>query len=182
VPVEFLSDDEAARYGRFSGAPSRAELERAFFLDDVDKALVARRRGDHTRLGFALQLTTVRFLGTFLPNPLDVPAEVVAYLAEQLGIADPSCVERYTERRTTRFEHVEEIKGAYGLRDFAEAEGFAHVHFHVIPRMPDQAEDIRGPRVFQLLGVPEAEIVQDADMDSLCRQLASVLTARRSAP
>jgi len=120
VPVEFLTDEEAARYGRFSGAPSRAELERAFFLDDVDKALVARRRGDHNRLGFALQLTTARFLGTFLPDPLAVPGEVVAYLAEQLGIADPSCLGRYTERRTTRFEHVEEIKAAYGLRDFAE--------------------------------------------------------------
>lgn len=90
--------------------------ERAFFLDDVDKALVTRRRGDHTRLGFALQLTTVRFLGTFLPEPLDVPVDVVAYLTEQLGIADASCVERYT----TPFEHVEEIKAAYGLRDFAE--------------------------------------------------------------
>src|SRR6266498_3971091 len=95
------------------------ELERAFFLDDADKALVAKRRGEHSRLGFAVQLTTARFLGTFLPDPLDVPAEVVAYLAQQLAIADPSCVKRYTERRTTRFEHAEEIKAAYGLREFA---------------------------------------------------------------
>lgn len=58
MPVELLSDEEAARYGRFSRAPSRAELERAFYLDDVDKAPVASRRGDHSRLGFALQLTT----------------------------------------------------------------------------------------------------------------------------
>ena len=32
-------------------------------------------------------------------------------------------MKRYTERRTTRFEHADEIKHAYGLRDFAEAEG-----------------------------------------------------------
>jgi TnpA family transposase len=82
VPVEFLTDQEAAAYGRFAGAPSRMELERAFFLDDEDKALVAKRRGEHSRLGFAVQLTTARFLGTFLPDPLDVPIEVVAYLAE----------------------------------------------------------------------------------------------------
>jgi hypothetical protein len=122
VPVEFLTDQEAAAYGRFAGAPSRMELERAFFLDDEDKALVAKRRGEHSRLGFAVQLTTARFLGTFLPDPLDVPIEVVAYLAEQLGVADPSCVKRYTERRTTRFEHAEEIKAAYGLREFAEVD------------------------------------------------------------
>jgi hypothetical protein len=32
VPVEFLTDEEAASYGRYNGSPSRAELERAFFL------------------------------------------------------------------------------------------------------------------------------------------------------
>ncbi len=122
MPVEFLTDQEAAAYGRFAGAPFRMELERAFFLDDEDKALVAKRRGEHSRLGFAVQLTTARFLGTFLPDPLDVPIEVVAYLAEQLGVADPSCVKRYTERRTTRFEHAEEIEAAYGLREFAEVD------------------------------------------------------------
>jgi hypothetical protein len=73
-------------------------------------------------LGLALQLTTVRFLGTFLPDPLDVPTVVLERLAGQLQIADPSCVKRYTERRTTLFEHREEIKAAYGLREFSEAE------------------------------------------------------------
>ena len=122
MPVEFLTDDEAASYGRYNGPPPRAELERAFFLDDADKALIARRRGDHNRLGFSLQMTTVRSLGLFLTDPLDVPNPVLEYLADQLDIADPSCVKCYTERRTTRFEHAEEIKGVLGLRDFAEAE------------------------------------------------------------
>jgi TnpA family transposase len=92
VPVEFLSDEEAARFGRYDGSPSRAELERAFFLDDADRALVGRRRSDHNRLGFALQLTTARYLGTFLADPLDVPRAVVDYLSRQLEVADPSCV------------------------------------------------------------------------------------------
>ncbi len=122
MPVEFLSDDEAFSYGRFNGVPLRAELERVFFLDDADRSLIARRRGAHHRLGFALQLTTVRSLGMFLADPLDVPSAVVEYLAGQLAIADVGCVGRYTERRTTRFEHAEEIKVAYGLKDFASAE------------------------------------------------------------
>jgi hypothetical protein len=121
MPVEFLTD-EATAYGRYAGMPPQGELDRMFYLDDADRRLIARRRGDHTRLGFALQLTTVRYLGTFLPDPLDVPTVVLDRLAGQLQIADPSCVKRYTERRTTPFEHREEIKAAYGLREFSEAE------------------------------------------------------------
>ena len=55
MPVEFLTDDEAAAYGRFAGPPAQADLERVFFLDDEDRALVGRRRGEHMKLGFALQ-------------------------------------------------------------------------------------------------------------------------------
>ena len=81
MPVEFLTDDEAAAYGRYAAAPSQAELEKIFFLDDGDRALVAQRRGDHMKLRFALQLVTVRYAGLFLEDPLDVPAVVVEFVA-----------------------------------------------------------------------------------------------------
>jgi Domain of unknown function (DUF4158)/Tn3 transposase DDE domain len=123
MPVEFLSDEEAAVFGRYAGPPTRAELDRMFYLDDADMRLIAKRRGDHMSLGFAQQLTTVRYLGTFLTDPLDVPPLVTEHLAKQLGIADPSCVARYVERRNTPIEHREEIKAAGGLREFLDAEG-----------------------------------------------------------
>ena len=110
-------------YGRFAGSPSRLDLERYYFLDDVDRRLIAKRRGDANRLGFSLQLVTLRYLGTFLADPLDVPAEVVDYLAEQLAIPDPSCLKAYIGREKTRFEHQWEIAREYGWRDVADAEG-----------------------------------------------------------
>jgi len=122
VPVEFLTDDEAAAYGRYTDAPSQADLDRVFFLDDEDRALVDRRRGTHMRVGFALQLVTVRWLGTFLEEPRDVPGAVLDFVAGQLGVPDPSQVKRYTERTKTRFDHQWEIRRVYGLREFTEVE------------------------------------------------------------
>jgi hypothetical protein len=69
MPTEFLTDDQLTQYGRFCGAPSRAQLERYFFLDNADRALIARHRRPHLQLGFALQVGTVRYLGTFLSDP-----------------------------------------------------------------------------------------------------------------
>lgn len=120
-----LSDEEAAAYGRYVGAPTRAELEKMIFLDDADRKLIGRRRGDQHRLGFALQLTTARFVGRFLRDPLEVPAEVIDYLAGQLSVADVSQIKQYTERRQTQFDHQDEIKKAYGLREFSAVENAA---------------------------------------------------------
>jgi hypothetical protein len=95
VPVEFLSDEQVAAYGRCDGVPAWAELERFFLLDDADRRRVDPHRGAHHRLGYALQLGSVRFLGTFLDDPLDVPRGVVEYLADQLGVPDASVVKDY---------------------------------------------------------------------------------------
>ena len=122
MPVEFLTDDEAAAHGRYAGVPSQADLERVFFLDDEDRALIDRHRGGLMRLGFALQLVTVRWTGTFLEDPLDVPVVVLDFVAEQLGVADPSVVKRYTERAKTKLDHQWEIRRVYGLKDFTVME------------------------------------------------------------
>jgi hypothetical protein len=123
VPVEFLSDQEAAAFGRYGGSVPLADLERFFYLDDADRKLVAGQREDHNRLGFSVQLTTVRYIGRFLADPLEgVPAEVIDFLAGQLQIADPSCVKRYAQRQQTHREHAAKIRETLGLKDFTEVE------------------------------------------------------------
>jgi len=127
MPVEFLSDDQAARYARYARDPTPAQLARYFYLDDADLALINRRRGRHQRLGFALQLGTVRFLGTFLTNPTDVPTIVVRHLAQQLAIADISVLARYREREATPYAHAREIQQFYGYRDFTDPPEYFHL-------------------------------------------------------
>ena len=55
---------------------------------------------------------------------------------------------------------------------FAEAEGFQHLHVHVVPRHADLARELRGPAVFGYLSRPESEWVTDAEMDRIGAALA----------
>jgi TnpA family transposase len=120
IPVDFLTAEQEKRYARYTAEPDPAQLARYFHLDDADREQVALRRGDHNRLGFALQLCTVRFLGTFLPHPTDMPPGVVIHVAKQIGTKNPICLLRYRERPATHRVHAGEIQSLYGYRDFGK--------------------------------------------------------------
>jgi hypothetical protein len=100
MPTEFLTDDQEQAYGHYLGPPSTQQL--------------------------SLFSTTIRFLGTFLAKPADVPADVVAHVAAQLGIRDVTCLRDYAARPATAWEHAAEIRRIYGYADFTDpAEAFA---------------------------------------------------------
>ena len=120
MPVDFLGAAQAAAYGRYREPPSVAQLERFFHFDERDRTLIDRRRGDHNRLGFAVQLGTVRFLGTFLARPAEVPEVVARRVAEEVAVRDPACLADYAKREPTHREHAGEIQREYGYRDFSE--------------------------------------------------------------
>ncbi len=58
---------------------------------------------------------------------------------------------------------------------FAEQAEHPHVHFHVIPRLANQPDDRRGPRVFAYLGVPAAERVSEEAMNAIAERVRAHL-------
>lgn len=147
MAVDFLSDEQAAGFGGFPDEVSAEDLERFCWLDDADLSVVGRRRGMHNRLGFAVQLITVRVAGRFLTDPLAVPWPVVEFLAGQLDIADASVLKLYAQRGQTGYEHAAEISIVYGYADFSDPASHAELRLFLEARAWTSSE---GPvRLFE---------------------------------
>jgi TnpA family transposase len=87
--------------------------------DDLDRVL--RKRGHHNQLGFAVQLCLMRHTGCQLAQNDAVPAEVVSFIAGQLGISSAVLAD-YGRRDNTRREHSAELQELLGLRMMTRAD------------------------------------------------------------
>jgi TnpA family transposase len=63
MPVSFLTDNEREQLRCFPAEISLSDLTAFFTLSITDMALVQKQREEHNRLGFSLQLCTLRYLG-----------------------------------------------------------------------------------------------------------------------
>lgn len=62
------------------------------------------------------------------------------------------------------------------IAQFGEAEGFAHVHFHIVPRAAGLDDELRGPRIFfRMLGPDDRPHVSEQQMDEIAAALAKEL-------
>jgi diadenosine tetraphosphate (Ap4A) HIT family hydrolase len=61
------------------------------------------------------------------------------------------------------------------LMQFSEAEGFSHLHLHLVPRMADQPQDARGPRVFSYLVDDETAWLPEAERDAVALSVRAAL-------
>ncbi len=117
MPVSFLTQPQERRYGRFDGEPTADQLARYFHFDDADKAFIRSRRGDHMRLGVAIQLGAVRYLGAFLDDLTEAPARVSVFVGKQIGVTPGSNIAAY-QASQWRWRHEKEIRDRYGYQGF----------------------------------------------------------------
>jgi TnpA family transposase len=121
MPGQFFSEAERERLIRFPATISPDECLTHFTLTIFELAKTLEHRGDANRLGFALQLCALRFMG-FCPDDLwSAPAGVVRYVAKQVEVA-PECLTQYAQRAQTRTDHLREIQTYLGYQDATAAD------------------------------------------------------------
>jgi hypothetical protein len=111
VPVE--QDSGAARLEaaeqRLPETLDPESLRKYFTLTETDLQELAVCRGVVNKLGFAVQLCTLRWQGYFLGDTRGLPAPVLETIARQLGLLSMS-IDDYPQNEKTRWEHLERIR------------------------------------------------------------------------
>jgi len=100
---------------------TEAELASLYTFDARELALIRQHRGEHNRLGFAVQLCYLRYPGQAIDPATAPPANLVAFVAEQVGASADGWAE-YAQRDETRREHARELQDACGYRPFTVKE------------------------------------------------------------
>ena len=77
----------AERTGLFVFPTSDDELIRHYTFSEPDLSMIRQRRGNHSRLGFAVQLCYLRYPGFALPTDAEPPAPLLNVVGRQLRIA-----------------------------------------------------------------------------------------------
>jgi len=85
MPVAFLTDAERERLARFPSEVPPEDVIAYFTLSAADLRRVRQQRGAQNRLGFAVRLCALRYLG-FIPGLGSAPEALVAVVAGQLGV------------------------------------------------------------------------------------------------
>lgn len=115
MPVQFLSGSDHDRLNRFPQEITEVDLDRFFWLSPDDHRVILGLRGDPNRLGFALFLCCLRYLG-FLPEPLlQLPAPVIECVAVQLPVS-VDALSLYGKRTSTQRNHQRQVQVLLGYR------------------------------------------------------------------
>ncbi|PFW76283.1 DDE transposase [Bacillus sp. AFS075960] len=118
---ELLTAEERKQYMQIPSDISEWILSTHFTFSQHDIKIINRHRRDYNRLGFAMQLSVLRYLGWNLSDIGDIPKIVLEFVAKQIGVSTEDW-KLYAQREATRYEHVEEIRQEYGLRNFTIAD------------------------------------------------------------
>ncbi|MGD9223007.1 MAG: DUF4158 domain-containing protein [Desulfobacteraceae bacterium] len=110
MPVGFLNKTLQAQLSSFPETINYNDLITYFTMTDQDLRAVPARSSAINRLGFAVQLCALRFMGFFIKNMNAVPEIIIEFLKKQLSLNQTLDIRYYAERRQTRSDHIKAIE------------------------------------------------------------------------
>jgi TnpA family transposase len=116
-----LTKEQRLEFTQISQNISEWEIAKHYTFTDNDMEIINQHRRDYNRLGFAVQLCCLRNPGWSLNNISSVPYTVLSYIAEQLQV-NPNEFEQYAQRVKTKSDHLQELREAYGFRNFSKSD------------------------------------------------------------
>src|SRR5262249_48050186 len=111
---------EAQIAALFDPPTDRRELVRHCTLSEADIAMIRRRRGDHSRLGYALMLCYLRYPGRPLRINERPPLALISFVAEQIDVR-PESIDDYLISGQNRRRHAAELQDRLRLAPSAGA-------------------------------------------------------------
>lgn len=122
----------------------------------------------HWRVAHAFNSTLPGWLVLLPTRHITSFTELAPEAADELG--------GLVRRLGTALEAVTGCVKTY-LMQFSEAEGFSHLHLHLVPRLPGQPVDARGPRVFAYLADDQGQWLPATELDTIALSVRAALAA-----
>jgi diadenosine tetraphosphate (Ap4A) HIT family hydrolase len=154
-----------------SPQPSDSSLVRGCFACDQQASTSRPAREDvvrtrHWRVAHAFNSTLPGWLVLLPTGHVTSFAQLSPEAADELG--------GLVRRVSIALEAVTGCVKTY-LMQFSEAEGFSHLHLHLVPRRADQPEAARGPKAFVHLTDDRTRWLSESARDTIALSVRSAL-------
>lgn len=123
---------------------------------------------DHWRVAHAFNTTLPGWLVVVPTSHVLAFTDLTPAAADELG--------GLVRRMSLALERVTGCVKTY-LMQFSEADGYAHLHLHLVPRLPDLPADALGPGVFAFLNADGSEGIAAAERDQIALSLRAAYAA-----
>lgn len=149
------------------------ELSKYFVLSSSDRAEIQECRGVVNKLGFSIQLCSLRWFGYLLLDLRNVPPTIVERMMQQLEIVGPVDLSEYPQSENTRTGHHERIRGYLGFQKCDELQ-----RLRLLNHLTDQVINL--PRDADLIDVACEWLYEQKIVRPAKRTLQDIITEAKN--
>lgn len=116
-----LTDEQRHMLTQIPDGLSERDIARYYTLTPQEIAFARTRNGFSNKLGIAVQLGMLRFPGRTLTDIVDIPQEILDYIAQQVDVPVEFFLD-YGNRQPTLSNHLKLIRQEFGYRTYGWSE------------------------------------------------------------